>query len=127
LAAASIVALQALQQLLAAAGSDPNALMQATGAYLKLGDLEKSEAALQKLAQVLPSSSESLYNLAVIQTARGKISEAIASLQKSLVVNARELAKNPKAMNLRQHLFEDPPFAGLRQTPQFQSAFGSKP
>ena len=101
--------------------------MQATGAYLKLGDLEKSEAALQKLAEVLPSSSEPLYNLAVIQTARGKITEAIASLQKSLVVNARELAKNPKAMNLRQHLFEDPPFAGLRQTPQFQSAFGSKP
>ena len=120
-------ALQALQQLLAAAGSDPGVLMQAANAYLKLGDLEKSEAALQKLAEVLPSSSEPLYNLAVIQTARGKITEAIASLQKSLVVNARELAKNPKAMNLRQHLFEDPPFAGLRQTPQFQSAFGSKP
>ena len=127
MAAASIVALQALQQLLAAAGSDPNALMQATGAYLKLGDLEKSEAALQKLAEVLPSSSEPLYNLAVIQTARGKITEAIASLQKSLAVNAKELTQNPKAMNLRQHLFEDPTLAGLRQTPQFQAAFGSKP
>jgi tetratricopeptide (TPR) repeat protein len=116
-----------LDQLLAFGGSDPNVLMNAANAYLQLGDLAKSEVAVQKLAQAMPTSSQPLYNLAVIEAARGEVPEAIASLQKCLTLNAVELARDPKEIDLRKHLFEDPTFGGLRQTAEFQKALGTKP
>ena len=120
-------AAQMLEQLLGMGGADPNVLMGVASAYLQLGDLARSEQVVQRLTQALPASSEPLYNLAVIQAARGKVAQAVASLQKSLALNAVEIAKDPKTINLRQHLFQDPTFTGLRQTPEFQKAFGAKP
>ncbi|MGA2173389.1 MAG: DUF2723 domain-containing protein [Verrucomicrobiota bacterium] len=118
---------QMLEQVLTFAGSDPNVLMSAASAYLQMGDLAKSEQAVQKLALAMPASSEPLYNLAVIQAARGETAQAVASLQKCLALNAAEIAKEPKMINLRKHLAEDPTFNALRQTPEFQKAFGNQP
>jgi hypothetical protein len=42
-------------------------------------------------------------------------------------LNAKEVARSPKTVNLREHLFQDPNFAPLRQTPEFKAAFGEKP
>jgi thioredoxin-like negative regulator of GroEL len=118
---------QLIAQVLSMAGSDPNVLMGVADAYLHLGDIARSEEAVKKLTEVNPASSIAFYNLAAIQSARGEIADAIASLQKSLPLNAAELAKDPKAMNLRQHLFQDPTFGQLRATPEFKAAFGAGP
>jgi tetratricopeptide (TPR) repeat protein len=129
---------QMLEQILKVAGTDPNTLMSVASAYLSLGNqaksdegrmvyLGKSEEAVEKLTQLLSGSSEPFYNLAVIQAARHESAKAVASLKKSLALNAADAAKDPKAMDLRKHLFEDPTFVELRKTPEFQAAFGTKP
>ena len=129
---------QMLEQILKLGGTDPNILMSVASAYLSLGNqaksdegkmayLGKSEEAVEKLAQVMPGSYEPLYNLAVIQTARREYAKAVATLKKSLALNAADAAKDPKAINLRKHMFEDPTFGELRQSPEFQTAFGTKP
>jgi tetratricopeptide (TPR) repeat protein len=129
---------QLLEQIVKAAGNDPTVLMSVASAYLQLGnidksdearmaDLGKSEEAVEKLALVMPSNYEPYYNLAVIQAARHEIAKAVASLQKSLALNAADAAKDPKVINLRQHLFQDSTFIELRKTPEFQAAIGTKP
>jgi tetratricopeptide (TPR) repeat protein len=117
---------QILDQLLTFSGSDATTLMTVADAYLRLRDMPKSEQAVTRLTEMLPDHSDSWYNLATIQSIRGKVPEALASLKKSLELNAKEIAKNPKAINLREHLFQDPNFAPLRQTPEFKAAFGEK-
>jgi len=118
---------QILNQLLNFPGADPNTLMNVAGAYLQVHDLDKSEQALLRLTQVLPDGSQGWYNLAAIQSYRGEISNSLVSLKKSLDLNVAEIAKDPKMINLRQHLFQDGTFAALRQTPEFKAAIGSKP
>ena len=124
---------QKLEQITKLAGTDPNILMSVASAYLSLGNqaksdegrlayLGKSEEVVEKLTQVLPDAYEPLYNLAVIQAARGENAKAVASLKKSLALNA----KDPKG-DLRKHMFDDPTFVELRKSPEFQTAFGAKP
>jgi tetratricopeptide (TPR) repeat protein len=120
-------AAQTLEKLLQAAGSDPGVLMGVADAYLRLRDLARSEQVIVRLTQLQPDSSGTWYNLGAIQSYRGEIPQALASLKKSLDVNAKELAKDPKALNLRDHIFQDPNFAQLRETAEFKAAFGSKP
>jgi hypothetical protein len=116
-----------LDQLLNFGGADPNTLMTVADAYLRLRDMAKSEQAITRLTQILPDRSDPWYNLATIQSARGEVSQALASLKKSLDINTKEVAMDPKTVNLRKHLFEDNNFAALRQTSEFKAAFGTKP
>jgi tetratricopeptide (TPR) repeat protein len=116
-----------LDRVLGASNNDPGVLMELANRYLRTRDMAKSEMAVQKLAAAMPTSSEPLYNLAVIQANRGEITQAIASLQKCFTLNAAEIAKNPKVINLREHVFQDQNFAQLRQTPEFITAIGTKP
>ncbi|HEY3860530.1 MAG TPA: DUF2723 domain-containing protein [Verrucomicrobiae bacterium] len=116
-----------LNQLLSFSGTDPATLMTVADAYLRLHNLAKSEEAVQRLAGYMPNRSDSWYNLATIQAVRGENPAALASLKKSLDLNAKEMAKDPKAANLRQHVFQDASFAPLRQTPEFKAALGDKP
>jgi Flp pilus assembly protein TadD len=118
---------QMLQQLVALQGNNPNVLMGVAASYVQMNDLARSEEAIVKLTEVTPNSSGAWYNLGIIQAHRGEISQAIASAKKSLALNAEERARDPSAVNLRQHLFEDAPFAELRRRPEFQAAFGTKP
>ena len=101
--------------------------MTVADTYLRLRDMAKSEQAIQRLTHLLPDRSDSWYNLATIQSVRGEVAQAIVSLKKSLDLNASEVAKDPKLVNLRAHLFEDANFASLRETPEFKTAFGTKP
>jgi tetratricopeptide (TPR) repeat protein len=120
-------AAQLLDQLLHFPAVDANILMNAAAMYLRLGDLAKSEDTFQKLAEIVPNSSEPWYNLALVQANRGKTTQALASLKKALELNPAEIRQNPKAPDLREHLYRDPGFAGLRQTPEFKAAFPAKP
>jgi tetratricopeptide (TPR) repeat protein len=114
---------QMLQQILNLPTIDANTLMEAADLYLRMGDLTKSEDTIRRLTKLAPQASGPWYNLAVVQANRGEITQAIASLQKALPLNAAEMQANPKMINFREHLFQDPSFAGLRQTPQFKAAF----
>jgi tetratricopeptide (TPR) repeat protein len=118
---------QILDQLLNLPGLDPSTLGNVANEYLRLHNFEKSEQAILRITQLLPDRSDSWYNLATVQAFRGQAAQALASLKKSLDINAGEIVKDPKTPNLRQHLFQDPYFAPLRQTPEFQAAFGTKP
>ena len=95
--------------------------------YLTLGRITESEAAIKRLTELLPMSSEPWYNLAVIQSHRGAMADAVTSLQKALKLNEAEIKQNPAMVDLRQRLYKDAIFAGLRASPEFKAAFPPKP
>jgi tetratricopeptide (TPR) repeat protein len=118
---------QILDRLLKSPTSDANTLIALANEYLRVGQFDKSEEAVKKLVAAEPNSSEPLYNLAVIQSHRGETAQAIDSLKKSLALNAVEMAKNPKMIDLRKHVFEDQNFVELRKNPDFIKAIGAQP
>jgi tetratricopeptide (TPR) repeat protein len=118
---------QILDQLLNSAGADPGLLIVVANGYLRLHNMAKSEQAIVRLTQIQPNVSQPWYNLAAIQSYRSAVPEALTSLKKALDLNAAEIAKDPKMLNLRAYMFQDPTFAQLRQTAAFQAEFGSKP
>ena len=120
-------AAQMLDQLLHFPAIDANSMMRVADMYLRIGDFGKSEDAIKKLTELAPTSSEPWYNLAVVQAHRGETVAAVASLKKALELNPAEVKENPQIVNLREHLFQDPNFATLRQTPEFKAAFPGKP
>lgn len=120
-------AAQMLEQLSHVPVNDPNVLLGMGAMYLRFGNLKGAEDVFQKLVEMVPNSSEPWYNLAIVQANRGEITQAIASLKKVFAINPGELKQNPKALNLQEHLYQDPGMAGLRQTPEFKAAFGDKP
>jgi tetratricopeptide (TPR) repeat protein len=116
-----------LDRVLANPADDVNTLMALADRYLRVGQMAKSEQAIQRLVNAEPASSEALYNLAIIQAQRGETSQAIASLKKCFPLNVAEMTKNPKMVNLRDHVFQDPYFATLRANPEFAKEIGTKP
>ncbi len=121
------IAGQMLDQLLHYPAVDPNTMMGVGVTYLRIGDLAKSEEAFQRVTQMEPASSKPWYNLAFVQAHRGETAQAVASLKQALALNPGEIRQNPKMPNLREHLYQDPGFAALRQTPEFKAAFPAKP
>ena len=120
-------ALQMLDQLLHFPSVEPGIMMGVASSYLRVGNLVKCEEAFQRLVQMLPNSSEVWYNLAIVQANRGETTQAVASLKKALGFNPEDLRKNPKALNLHDHLYQDASLAGLRQSSEFKAAFPAKP
>jgi tetratricopeptide (TPR) repeat protein len=95
--------------------------------YLRIGDFAKSEEAIKRLTQMAPGLSEPWYNLAAVQAHRGENAGAVASLKKALELNPAEIKQNSQGINLREHLYKDPNFAVLTNTPEFKAAFRAKP
>ena len=120
-------ALQMLDQLLHFPAADPNTMVGVANLYLRMGDFAKSEEAIKRLTQLAPNSSEAWYNLALVQTTRGETADAVASIKKALDLNSEELKQNPKMINLRENLYQNPGFGVLRQTPEFKAVFPAKP
>jgi tetratricopeptide (TPR) repeat protein len=118
---------QMLDQLLRYPAVDPNMMMGVADMYLRIGDFAKSEEAIKRLTQMAPAASEPWYNLAVVQAHRGETAQAVVSLKKALDLNSGEIKQIPKTLNLREHLYQDPNFAPLRQTPEFKAALPAKP
>jgi tetratricopeptide (TPR) repeat protein len=118
---------QMLDQLLHYPAADPNMMVSVATLYLRISDLAKSEEAFQRVAQMVPNVSEPWYNLALVQAYRGETTQAVASLKKAIALNPGEMKQNPKTLNLRENLYQNPGFAILRQTPEFKAAFPAKP
>jgi tetratricopeptide (TPR) repeat protein len=121
------IAGQMLDQILHSPAVDANIMMNVAAMYLRIGDLAKTEEAFQRMTQVAPGSSGAWYNLALVQANRGENARAVVSLKKAFDLNPVEVRQNPKMPDLRQHLYQDPGFAGLRLTPEFKAAFPAKP
>ena len=118
---------QILEQILNFQGADPESLRTVANIYLTMRNFTKSEQAITRITQLLPDRSDSWYNLATVQAFRNELPGALASLKKSLDINSNEIVKDPKTPSLRQHLFQDPYFGPLRQTPEFKASFGTSP
>jgi tetratricopeptide (TPR) repeat protein len=118
---------QMLDQLLHYPAADANTMVSVAVAYLRIGDLAKTEEAFQRLIQLAPGSSAPWYNLALVQASRGETVPALASIKKALALNPAEIRQDPKSPNLREHLYQDAGFEKLRQTPEFKAAFPDKP
>jgi tetratricopeptide (TPR) repeat protein len=116
---------QMLEQVLRLPQVDGATLIRVADLYLKSGNLPKSEEAIVRLTQVAPNSYEAWYNLAVIQGALGKTSDAVQDLQKAATLNDADRAQNPNAPNIRDHIINDPNLAFLRQTAEFKTAFAT--
>ena len=88
--------------------------------FAQLNNLEKVEAALQKLVTLAPNQPEARYNLATIQTYTGQPLEALKNLKLALQLSSQRRATNPSANDLLATARTDPRLAGLRPLPEFQ-------
>jgi tetratricopeptide (TPR) repeat protein len=111
-----------LESLLANPQADLNSLLFAANGFNQLGQPARVEESLARLVKLAPDYPEAWFDLAGIQAALGKKTEAIASLTESLKRSAQRFAKDPKAVNLYSNALTDARFnvAGFRQSPEFQ-------
>jgi len=119
-------ALAVLDQILANPMVNAQSVMVLAQGYAQLSDAPRLEAALQKLVQLAPDSPEAWNNLAGIETALGKTSEALNALRHCVEENAKRLAQNPKAKDLLPSIRSDARFTALRQSKEFQQLIGTK-
>jgi tetratricopeptide (TPR) repeat protein len=103
---------------------DPNVVLATAQAYAALQNAPKLEAALEKLAKVMPESPEAWYDLAALKASLGKPTEALAALRSALDLSAKRLQRDPKARDLLANAKKEPRFAPLRQLPEFQKLVG---
>ncbi len=98
--------------------------------YSRLGYayLGKLEPALQKLASLAPEPvrPEAYYDLAAIKAVLGKTSEALDDLRIAMDLNAKRLARDPKASDLAATNRTDARFDALRNLPEYQKIFPPK-
>jgi hypothetical protein len=108
-------------------GADADILRNVANTYLGLRNFAKSEQAISASPSFCPIAPTRGTIWPPSRPSVAEVPQALASLKKALDINADELLKDSKTANLRQHLFQDPYFATLRQTPEFKAAFGTKP
>jgi len=90
----------------------------------QIGQLDRLEPVLEKLANQQPDFPEAWYNLAALKAALQKQNEAIHALQIALEHNAKRLAKDPNSRNLTNELLRDERFNYMRGLPEFRRLLG---
>jgi len=86
----------------------------------QMNQLSRVEKALAAFVKIAPETPEGWFDLAGVQALNGQPPAAVESLRNSLRLSAKRLAKSSNAMNLYSTATNDPRFAALRQTPDFQ-------
>jgi hypothetical protein len=114
------LAMNLLEAVMSHPGADSPILMQVAEVYLQLNERPKAEQAVQKATQVAPTIALNWYNLAILRATGGRAAESVQALKKALEANKAELAANPKALNIAEHLRTDHYFDGIRQSQEFQ-------
>ncbi len=112
-----------LNEISAKANNDPSAIMGVAQAYVQLNMVQQAEASVQKLVELTPDNPENWYNLGGLQAAQGKVI-ATQALQKSFVLSAARLKKDPKATDLKKHAESDQNLAPIRNSPEFKKLMG---
>ena len=117
-------------QVLDGIEQNPNAsvpmITAVADAYNKLKQPQKLQGALEKLTRLEPDSPEAWYDLASWQASVGQDKEALQTLKKSLDLNAKRFAQNPKTTDLRTNLAADPHFAKLRETAEYKALLAGR-
>jgi len=113
-------ALDLVDKLLADSQTDSNALMFIASVCNQMNQLSRVEKALAAFVKIAPETPEGWFDLAGVQALNGQPPAAVESLRNSLRLSAKRLAKSSNAMNLYSTATNDPRFAALRQTPDFQ-------
>jgi tetratricopeptide (TPR) repeat protein len=125
----AVTAMQAKQTnnaiaLFAQAIAIPNINVQevqaVTLAAQQLRDYGLLEAALRKMVSLVPNEPEPRCDLAAVEAITGRAAESLAELKVSLDLSAKRRAQNPGAPNLVETVRNDPRFASLRSSPEFQ-------
>jgi tetratricopeptide (TPR) repeat protein len=94
--------------------------------YAQLNNLPKLEAALKKLVQLAPEEPEAWYNLAATRAALARPTEALQDLKRSLDLNSKRMASNPKSHDLRAEAEKDARFNSLKALPEFKTITAPK-
>ncbi|MBI3192434.1 MAG: hypothetical protein HYZ36_07195, partial [Pedosphaera parvula] len=113
-------ALGVLDKLAGSPTIDAGGLTTLAQAYAQLGQVVRLEMALVRLVAITPHSPEAWYDLASIQAAIGKNTDALKALGNAFRLSDERLAKNNKERNLRTNAVNDPRFANLRKLPDYQ-------
>jgi tetratricopeptide (TPR) repeat protein len=94
-------------------------------AYAQLQSYGKLESAVRKMVALAPNQPEPRCDLAALESLTGRASQALADLKIAMDLNAKRLAKDPTAPNLADTVANDPRFAAIRSSPDFQKLFGA--
>lgn len=92
----------------------------------QLGNFPKLEIALKKMVSLAPDQPEPRLNLAALEAVTGRPADALADVKLGMDLNAKRLAKDPSAPDLRKEIPSDPRFAALRNMPEFQKLISGK-
>jgi thioredoxin-like negative regulator of GroEL len=103
-----------------------DAVLAVAQLYAQLNNLPRLDFALEHLVTLVPNEPEAWFNLAEVKVGLGKTNEAFQALRRSLELNARRLAQNPKAHDLRAEAEKDPRFAQIRDTAEFKALLAPK-
>jgi len=112
---------EVLDAIMANSNADGAALSNVVGMYYAMQNFQKLEVAFKRLVQVSSDVPENWYNLASLESALGQAPDALKDLRRALEENAKRLARDPKAVNLQVRVATDQNFAGISNTPEFQS------
>ncbi|HOX56429.1 MAG TPA: DUF2723 domain-containing protein [Candidatus Paceibacterota bacterium] len=113
-------AVQALDRVLEHPKATANAVLEAAQHYATLTNYPKLETALDRLTVLSPDKPEVWYDSAAFKAIMGKPQQAIPALRHALELSDRRLKQDPKALDLRTKVMEDPRLASLRQLPEFK-------
>ena len=83
-------------------------------------DLTRLNKALKKMVGLAPDLPEARSDLAALEAMTGQSNEALADLKVALELNAKRLAKDPKANDLLKTVPQDPRFTSLHNLPEFK-------
>ncbi len=98
-------------------------LPEATAAaqyFGQIGYIPGFEAALNRIVALAPDVPEHRYNLAAVEAVTGRSAAALTDLKLALDLNAKRLATNPSAPDIRTYVRNDPNLNALRALPEFQ-------
>src|SRR5262249_18952652 len=119
-------AVLALEPILKDPHPDLNVLKYAANEYNEMHDYPKLEQALEKIANQLPDSTESWYQLSSLKALLGKPTEAVATLKRASEISAEHRKTNPAAPDVLAIARQDPKFALLKTNPEFMQLTAPK-
>jgi thioredoxin-like negative regulator of GroEL len=112
-------AVQILDGLMNAPNQSPTALLLVAQEFAAMHNVEKLEAALEKLVKTAPDSPEAWYDLAALKATVNKPQDALEALRHAFDLSAKRRRTDPKAQDMIAAAKSDPRFAAVRNLPEY--------
>ncbi len=114
-------AIAMLEGILGNPNMDIGVAFAVASTYAKANDLERVENTLELIVKKFPGQPDGWYNLASVQVARGKQSEALQNLKRALEISDAARARNSANHDWRADVDKDPRFLPLHNLPEFKA------